>query len=105
MTLAAALEEAVGCFLADVYAGLGLKELQFVDHFEDEVGDVAGAVGTVAFQAAQVDVGEVVVGAAFLGGDADLGRGRMVVDLDPQAREQFLGGLSRVRVPSAKPFS
>ena len=88
------LEEGVGGLLADVDAGLGLQEAQFVHDLEDEVGDVAHAVGTVAPQAAQVDVGEVVVGAAFLGRDADLGRGGMVVDLDPQAAEQFLGRLA-----------
>ena len=52
----------------------------------------------VGQQAADVDVGEVGVGAAFRrGGDADLGRRGMVVELDEEAFEQLAGGFARQR--------
>ncbi len=48
-------------------------------------------LSAVAEHPAQVEVGEVGVGAAFGGGHTDLGRGRMVVELDEKAFEQFAG--------------
>ena len=51
----------------------------------------------IAQQAADVDVGEVGVGAALGRGDADLGRGRVVVELDEEALQQLAGGFARER--------
>ena len=72
-------------------AGLGLQQVQLVRHLQCDVGDLAAAVGAIRLESAEVDLGEIVVGAALLGGHADLGRGGVVVHLDPQAAEQFLG--------------
>lgn len=49
---------------------------QFVHHLKDEVGQFAHAIGAVAPESSEIDVGEIVVCAAFLGRDSDLGRGR-----------------------------
>ncbi|EKD38768.1 MAG: hypothetical protein ACD_75C00615G0001 [uncultured bacterium] len=85
------LEEAVRGLAADMDAGLGLEEVQFVRDFQAEIGDLVAGIGPGRIQAPEVDLGKIVVGPAFLGGDADLGGSGMVVDLDPQAAEQFLG--------------
>jgi len=84
------LDQPVRRLGGDLNAGLGLKELELVQDLQDDVGDLVGAVRAVPLQAAQVDLGEVVVGAALLGGDAHLGGSRGVVDLDPEAGEQLL---------------
>ena len=43
------------------------------------------------FDAAEVDIREIVVGATLLRRDPDLGGRGLVVELDPQALQQFLG--------------
>ena len=59
--------------------------------------DLVRAVGAVREQAAEVDVGEVGVGAALGGGDAHLGRRGVVVELDEEALEELLRPLPRER--------
>ena len=56
------------------------------------MGNLVRAVRAVGQQASDVDVGKVGVGAAFRGGNADLGRSRMIVELDEEAFEQFQKG-------------
>ena len=67
---------------------------QFVElflDFEDDVGDFVGGAVAVAVYAADIDVGEVVVGAALKCCDSDFGRCGLVVELDPEAGDEFLG--------------
>jgi hypothetical protein len=78
-----------GTLLADLERGAGLQQAHLLDHVEDQVGELVDAVGAVGLEAAQVDLGEVGVGAALGGGDAHLGRGGLVVELDPQALQQL----------------
>ena len=50
-----------------------------------------GAVGAVGQQPADIDIGEVRVGAALLGRHADLGRRGVVVELDEEGLQQLAG--------------
>ncbi len=64
---------------------------------EQQVGQLVRSVAAVAEQPGEVDVGEVGVGAALRRGHADLGRGRVVVELDEEALQQFARRLPRQR--------
>jgi hypothetical protein len=46
---------------------------------------IVDRVRAVGFDPAGVDLGEVGVGSAFLGRDADFGRRGLVVEFDPEA--------------------
>ena len=69
----------------------GLEQPHLLDHVQHQVGDVVHAVRAVRQDAADVDLGEVGVGAALGRGDAHLGRRGLVVELDPEALEQLFG--------------
>ena len=102
--LAGALDEAVGVLAADLDGAAGLEQPHLLDHVQHQVGDVAHAVGAVGHDAARVDLREVGVGAALGRGDAHLRRRGLVVELDPEALEQFLGrvaGQAAVGQPAA----
>ena len=94
---ASGLDQAIGRARAHLDVGLGLKELEFVEDLEGDVRHLARAVGAVALDAAQIDVREIVVGAALGRGHSDLGRRGSIVDLDPEAGKEFLGLLARER--------
>ena len=68
-----------------------LKEVHLVDDLEQQVRDFVDSVFPIAAESAKVDVGEIGVGAALGGGHPDLGRRRVVVELDEETAEQFLG--------------
>ena len=80
-----------------------LKQVQFIEDFQDDIGYLADPVAPVPFHATEVDVRKVVRCAAFFGGHADFWRGGMVVELDPETAEQFFGFLP-VNCPAGKPF-
>ena len=88
---------APGVLPRDLHVGAGLDEVHLVDDLEEQVRHLAHAVRAVAPHAAEVDVGEIRVGPALGGRDADLGRRRVVVELDEQAAEQLLGPLAGQR--------
>ena len=90
-------DDVVGRALADLDVALRLEQAQLVEEFEADVGDFVGAVGAVALQSREVDVREVVIGAAFLRRYSDFRRGRRVVDLDEEAGEQFFSLVARER--------
>ncbi len=79
------LQERVGRLGADLDADLGLEELELVKDFQDQGRNRARPVGSVRLQTSKVDLGEVVVGAAFRCRDSDLRGSGGVVDLDPEA--------------------
>ena len=83
--LDAGQQEVVGRVLGNVDAEAGLKLVQLLLNLQDHVGEFVGGAVSVAVDAADVDVGEVVVGARLQGGDAHLGGRRLVVELNPQA--------------------
>ncbi len=83
------LEDRAGRLARELEVRGRLQQVHLVDDLEQQVGDLVGAVGAVGEQAAEVDVGEVGVSAALLGRDADLGRRRVVVELDEEALEQL----------------
>ncbi len=78
-------DKAVRVLFADLDRRAGLEQPHLLDDVQDKVGDIAHGIGTVHVQAAGVDLGEIGIGAALGGRHADLGRGRLVVELDPQA--------------------
>ena len=87
---AGALDEAVGVLAAHLDRTARLEQAHLFDHVQHQVGDVVDAIGAVGHDAARVDLGEVGVGAALGRGHAHLGRRGLVVELDPEALEQFL---------------
>ena len=76
--------------LADLNIPLGLKQAQFVKHFQGDIGYFVGPIRAVAKQSPQIDVGEIVVRSALRCGNTHLGRCRSVVDLNPQTGEKLL---------------
>ena len=98
--LGRALDEAIRVLLAQLHRRTGLEQPHLLDDVEQQIGDVVDRVGAVGLDAAGVDLGEIGVGAALGRGDADLGRGRLVVELDPEAVQQFLGLLTGQRAVS-----
>jgi hypothetical protein len=101
ITRQAAARNRSGFFSAQLNVALGLEQVNLVHHLEHQVRQFVHAVAAVGHDPAEVDIREVVVRAAFLGGDADLRRGGVVVELDPEALEQFLGLLAIQRARSA----
>ena len=97
MTSHAFFRKRSGFFLRQLDVRRGLQQAHLVDHLEDQVRDVVDAVAAVSLQAAVADVGEVGVGAALGRRHADLGRRRLVVELHPEALEQFLRPFARQR--------
>ena len=97
MILRGALDEAVRVLLADLDGGAGLQQAHLLDHVQQQVGDLVDPVRAIRAEAAQVDLGEIGVGAALGGGHAHLGRGGLVVELDPEALQQLLGALAGQR--------
>ena len=88
---ARAFDEGVGVLLAHLDGGAGLQQAHLFDDVEDEEGHVVDAVAAVGAHAADVDLREVGVGAALGRRHADFGRRGLVVELDPEAVQQFLG--------------
>jgi len=88
---AGAFQEAVGVPLAELDAGARLDQLHLFHDVEHQIGDFINCVAAVGLQAADVDQGEVGIGAALFLGNADLRRRRLVVELDPEALQQLLG--------------
>ncbi len=103
--LSARSRNGVGPLGADLDHRARLEDAHLLDDVEDEEAEIVDAVRAVRLQAADVDQGEVGVGAALLGRDADLGRGGLVVELDPEGLEQLPGAIPSSGVPSARPFS
>ena len=85
--LASRLEETVRRLTADVYRITWLQDVQLFDDLEHDIGDIADAVLPFAGDTTDINIGEIVIGAALTGRNADLGRSRMIVDLDPEAAE------------------
>ena len=83
-------EELVGGVFCDVDRQTRLQLMQLLLDLEDHVGEVVHAAVAVLVDTADVDVREVVVGAGLARGDAHLGRRGLVVELDPEAAQEFL---------------
>ena len=88
------LEQGVGRLAGELQVAAGLQQVHLVDDLQQQVRDLVGAVRAVGQQPAEVDVGEIGVGAALGRGHADLGRRRMVVELDEEGLQQFPGLLA-----------
>jgi hypothetical protein len=84
------VHEAVGVPLADQNRRARLQQPHLRHHVEEQECDVVHAVPSIRRQPAQADLREVGVGAALRRRHPHLGRRRLVVELDPQAVQQFL---------------
>ena len=80
---AGGFQESIRRLVADLHIGAGLQQMDVVNDFQHDIGDFIDAVGTVRFQAADVDVGKIIVGSAFLGRNPYLGRRRVVIKFYP----------------------
>ena len=84
-----AQQQRVGRLARELEVAARLEEVHLLDHVEQQVRDRVRAVLAGAQQPAEVDVGEVGVGAALLRRHADLGRRGVVVELDEEALEEL----------------
>ena len=91
------LQAGVGRLARELHVAAGLQEVHLVDDLQQQVRQLVGAVRAVGQQPAEIDVGKIGVGAALLGRHADLGRRRMVVELDEESLQQLAGRLARER--------
>ena len=87
-------QEGIGRLFANVHREARLQDVQLFGHLQQQVGEFARAVGAIAADAADVDVGKVVVGSALPRRDPHLGRCRVVVHLDPETGDQLFGLLA-----------
>ena len=74
---------------ADLHVGTRLEQLHVVHAVEDQIADLVDAVSAVRGNAAGVDVRKIGIGTALLERHADLRRGGLVVELDPEALKQL----------------
>ncbi len=88
------MQESIRCFTADVYRVPRLQNMQFFDDFKQDIGDLTDSIFTICSDTTDIDIGEVIVGTALTCGDAYLGWCRVIVDLDPETTQQFLGLLT-----------
>ena len=86
---AGGVQEPVGGLGADMHRVAGLQDMQFLHHFQQDIGNLAHAVRTVGLDAADIDVGEIIVGAALAGRDSYFGWRRLIVHLDPETTDQL----------------
>ena len=91
------LDETIRILLAQLHRRTGLQQAHLLDHVQEQIGDLIHGIGAIWLDAAGVDLGKIGVGAAFGGGHTNFGRGGLVVELDPEAVQQFLGLFSRQR--------
>ena len=90
-------QELVGGVLCDMYRETRLQLMQLLLDFENDIRQFVGGTLAVAVHAADIDIREVVIRAAFEGRHAHLRGCWLVVELDPQTTQQFLGLLARQR--------
>ena len=89
--LDALYEEIVGRVLGDVDREAWLQLVQLLLNLQNHVRQVVRRTLSLAVYATYINIGEVVVGSALQRCHAHLRRCRLVIELDPQAGEQFLG--------------
>ena len=87
--LAGALQEFLRRLLADLHIGVRLNEFHLVHAVKNQIAHAVDAVRAVLRHTAGVDIRKIRVGAALLQRDADLDRCRLIVELHPQALQQF----------------
>ena len=92
-----ALDKRVGALFTDLDRGAWLQEAHLFDHVQDQVGHLVDPVRAVLPHPAGVDLGKIGIGAALGGGDAHLGRGGLVVELDPETVQQLFRRLAGQR--------
>ena len=88
--LAAGTQETFRRTGTDMDGTAGLQDMQFLDRFEHDIGNLAHPVAAVCLHPADIQVREVIICTAFLSRYADFRRSRMVVHFDEEARHQFL---------------
>ena len=80
--------------MADLNIAAGLQQMQLVNSFQHDIRDFIDTIRTINFQPADIDVGKIIVGAAFQRRDPNFGWCRVVVKFNPEALDQFFGTLS-----------
>ena len=83
------VKQSIGSPARKLDVGAGLKQLHVLHDLQQEMGNLVRTVRAIPEQPADIDVGKVSVSAALGRGDPDLGRGRMVVELDEEALQQL----------------
>ena len=89
--LKSCFKELVGSVLGNMDGQTWLQLMEFFLDFKNHVRNLVGSALSVAFHSTDIDISEVVVCTRFQCGDTYLRRCRLVVELYPEAGEQFLG--------------
>ena len=88
--LDAGMEEFVWRILRNVDTEPRLQLVQLLLNLQNHVGELVHAGVPVPIDTADVNVREIIVGTGLAGGNTHLGRRRLVVELNPQATQEFL---------------
>ena len=88
-------EEVVGRVLGDMDTKARLQFVELLLYLEDDEREFVGGAVAIAVHTSDIDISEVVVGTALESRDTHLGRCGLVVELNPEARQQFLGSVAR----------
>ena len=91
------LQEAVGTLARKLDVAARLEQMHLVDDIQQHVRNLVAAVGAVAQQTAEVDVGEVGERAALGRRHSHFGRRGMVVELDEEHFQKLTSRLGRER--------
>ena len=98
--LDALYEELIGRILSDVDREARLQFMQFFLYLEDDIRYLVGGTVSVTVHTPDIDIREVVVRAALQSRYSNLRRRRLVVELNPQTRDQFFSLLTGERAIS-----
>ena len=95
--LAGSPQKCVRVARGQLNAAAGLRQTHFLHDVENHEGDLVDRILAPGIDPADIDQGKVGVGAALLLGDSHLRRCRLIVELDPEAAQQFPSFGSRQR--------
>ena len=95
--LDACQQELIGGVLRNMDAQAWLQLMQLLLNLQNHIGQLVGGAVALTIHTTDVDIREVIISARLQGRHTYLRRCRLVVELDPQARDEFLGFLTSER--------
>ena len=88
-------EEVVGRDVGNMYGETRLQLVQLLLNLQNHERQFVGGAASFAVYTTYINISEVVIGATLEGRHTHLRRSRLVVELNPEARQQFLGIVAR----------
>ena len=83
-------QELIGGILCDVDREAWLQFVQFLLNLQNHVGELIGSTIAFTIHTTDIDIGKVIICSRLQGRHTHLWRCRLIVELDPQTRNQFL---------------